>query len=88
MQEEEETETNKSLEELEFSLPLIITRKEPKRMPCPDRARECEIPARYEQRLVRLDDFFNNRHTRRYEIAYKKDEESVFIEKAFGTFFQ
>jgi hypothetical protein len=75
------TETNKSLEELEFSLPLEITRKEQKRMPCPGCRKERVISARYEQRLLRLDSFFNNRHTRQYEISYGREDDGSFLFK-------
>jgi len=59
-----------SLEDLEYALPITIQREEKKQMPCSDCKRNCKETVSYEQRIYRSDDFFNNRKTRTYEIAY------------------
>jgi len=59
-----------SLEDLEFTLPMTIQRKEKKNMPCPDCKCNVEETATYEQRIYRSDDFFNGTKKRSYEIVY------------------
>jgi hypothetical protein len=59
-----------SLEDLEYRLPMTISREERKDMPCPDCKRNCKENVRYEQRIFRDDDYFNGRKSRTYEIAY------------------
>ena len=58
------------LEDLEYSLPIIIQREERKDMPCSDCKRNCKETVNYEQRIYRSDDFFSGRKTRTYEISY------------------
>jgi len=59
-----------TLEELEYSLPMTVQRREKKNMPCPDCKRNAEEAVIYEQRIYRSDDFFTGNKKRTYEIAY------------------
>jgi len=76
-----------TLEELEFSLPLKIQRKEKREMPCPN----CKViqyrTANYEQRIWRSDDHGpDGRHkTRRYEISFVQNDSFSAGKKLFET---
>jgi hypothetical protein len=59
-----------SLEDLEYSLPITVSREERKEMPCNDCKRNCKEVVTYEQRIYRHDDYFNGEKVRRYEIAF------------------
>jgi len=66
-----------SLEELEFSLPMTVQRREKKRMPCADCGRECEETVTYRQVIWRSDDYGREglrEHKRRtYEISFRQE---------------
>jgi hypothetical protein len=61
-----------SLEELEFSLPIRVQRREKKEMPCADCKRNCEETVEYEQRIYRNDDYgVDGKYKKRtYEISF------------------
>jgi hypothetical protein len=59
-----------SLEELEYALPITVSRKERKDMPCPDCERNRKENVLYEQRIYRHDDYLGGKKKRMYEISY------------------
>jgi hypothetical protein len=63
---------DKTVEELERTLPLIIVNKEKKEMPCRDCKRIVMGNIKYEQRIIRFEDFHGGQHTRFYEVVYYK----------------
>jgi len=69
-----------TIEELEFSLPLKIQRREKKEMPCHDCKKECFHTVTYKQDLWRSDSYGdNNRKTRTYEISFRMEDDSQKI---------
>jgi len=64
-----------TLEELEFTLPLTIQRREKKEMPCADCKRECYATVTYKQVIWRSDDFyFNGAKKRAYGISFRQED--------------
>ena len=76
-----------SLEELEFSLPLRVQRRDKKEMPCPNCKEIRYVTGNYEQRIWRSDDHgFDGKHkSRRYEISFVQQDSFSTGKKLFVT---
>jgi hypothetical protein len=72
---------NMTLEELEFSLPIDVWRKERREMFCPWCKEEHFDPVHYEQRIIRIDSFLDDWRTRSYEIDYRSENTDAVMLK-------
>jgi DNA-directed RNA polymerase subunit RPC12/RpoP len=65
---------NKTIEELDFMLPLGIFIKKRKIMPCPDCMRRCYEDILYRRNITVIDCGAGKDRTRSYSISYKNEE--------------